>query len=102
MRKFGCPEEIIREKLGLSELESDEIVELEVWWLHEHSVAVFKHCQPQLLAGMSGVVWTSTLAREIYPTCLMLNISQEWWPQVIEDVQFMSAVAAKLNNQMKK
>ena len=102
MRKFGCPEEIIREKLGLGELESEEVVELEVWWLNDYSVAVFKNSQPQLLAGMAGVIWTSALSREIHPTCLMLNVPQEWWPQVVEDVQFMSAVAAKLNNQTKK
>lgn len=101
MRQFGCPEEIIREKLGLGELESEEIIELDVWWINDNSVAVFKSSQPQLLAGMGGIVWASALSREIHPTCLMLHIEQEWWPQVLEDVQYMSSVAAKLNNQTK-
>lgn len=74
---------------------------LEVWGINRLAVDIFTRCQPGLIAGMTGVVWTGVSATEIESVCNMKRVPPELWGDVIDDVQTMAGAAADYKSSIK-
>lgn len=99
LRQFNAPQTIVDAFEGNHvERDDDEPVPIEVWTDLWDSVRVFRVTQSEMLAGFGGVVWLNVRPTEIESSCNMLKIRWRDRDQVLEDVQAMATVAAKMNN----
>lgn len=79
--------------------EDQESPSVGVWKDCWDSVQVFRYSQPELIAGMGSVVWGNIRGSEILSVASLLRIKPNRWPQVLEDVHYMAAVASNIRNE---
>ena len=75
---------------------------LEVWYTLRRSVDVYLRCQSEILAGMGGAVHLTVTCREVDSACRLMLVPRNEWPTVLDDVQYMSSVSARLRNEDNK
>jgi hypothetical protein len=96
MRAFGAPEHIIEEKFGLQD--ESAVVEIEVWYTHLSAVNVFMRSKAPIMVGMSGGYHDVVSGQEVESVCRMLRIPRAEWFEILDDVQLMSSISARIKN----
>lgn len=104
LRQWKAPQEVIDAWLGNTSPESEdpEIPELEVWndcWI---SVDVFRRCKQTVAVGFGGAAYLGITATEIVAVCNAFRILRKHRAGVLEDVQFMGDVAARVLSERDK
>ena len=97
---MGAPADVLARMGGGDEepAAEDDVEEIEVLECNWNAVAVFLHCEPQWLGGMSACR-LGIAAAEIRAAVLLLRIPRAEWPQLFADVRFMGRIAAQVENE---
>lgn len=78
--------------------ECSSVIEIEVLAENESAVQVYLRCQQTMLAGMSGAVILGVSASEAMASARMLRVPVREWPDVIDGVQLLASLVAKIEN----
>lgn len=68
---------------------------LECNWL---PVMVYLRCQQTMLSGMAGAVLLGVSAVEVRAVCSLLRVARSEWPDVLDGVQTLAGMVAKIEN----
>lgn len=72
--------------------------ELDVWPQNMSTVHVYLRCQPSMLATFAGAALMGVSASEVLSAARMLRIPVIEWPIVIDGVQELAGMVAKIEN----
>lgn len=79
--------------------EEDEFIEIEVWPDAMLSVSVFRRTKAEMhIGGMGGVIFGGLSSTEVQAACYLSQVPLDLLTDVTDDVMFMAAIAANLNN----
>jgi energy-converting hydrogenase Eha subunit G len=78
--------------------ECSSVQEIEVLDDNASAVQVYLRCQQTMLAGMSGAVILGVSASEAMASARMLRVPVREWPDVIDGVQQLASLVAKIEN----
>lgn len=96
MDLLGAPQDLI-EKLFPDDNRDKETTSIGVWSDCIESTEVFQYSIPSIQVGWT-VYYGVVSGTEILSVARMLHIKRDRWPQVLEDVHFMSSLAANIRN----